>query len=70
MSKRFEVLTVERHGLFRFSLVDRETGATVFDEGQDLAFYFDAAAMLNQGLALDEVRELMAVRPYAKKCGC
>lgn len=69
-AKRFEVATSERHGVFYFSVVDAASGEVVLEEGQELSYYFDGAAMLNSGLALEETRHLLAVRPIGKKCGC
>ena len=69
-AKRYQVATTERHGVFYFSLVDTVDGAVMLEEGQDLSYYFDAASMLNSGLTPAETRQLLAVRPIGKKCGC
>lgn len=69
-TKRFEVVTTERHGTFYFSLVGTASGAVALEEGEDLAYYFDGASMLESGLPLEQVRELLSVRPIGKKCGC
>lgn len=70
MAQRFQVSTTERDGVFHHSLVDTSNGTIVFEEGQELSYYFDAASMLNGGFAPEEVRERLAVRPIGKKCGC
>jgi hypothetical protein len=69
-ARRFHVATTERHGVFYFSVVDSTNGELVLEEGQELSYYFDGAAMLNSGLGLEATRELLAVRPIGKKCGC
>lgn len=69
-TRRYQVITRDAQGIFRFSLLDSLNQETVFEEGQPLDFYFAAANMLERGLPLEEVRELMAVRPASKKCGC
>lgn len=70
MAGRYQVQSRERHGYFEHFLVDVESGAVLLEPGADLSYYFDAAAMLNRGLSVEEVLNLLSSRPISKKCGC
>ncbi|MBL8472305.1 MAG: hypothetical protein KF778_22050 [Rhodocyclaceae bacterium] len=70
MGARYRVHSRECPGYIEHLLIDAESGAVVLEPGADLGYYFDAAAMLNRGLSVEEVLNLLSTRPISKKCGC
>jgi hypothetical protein len=70
VSRRFQVRSREDNGRWLHEVFDATTGETVLDPHPELSWCFDAAAMLESGLAVGEALELLAVRPVSKKCGC